>query len=198
MHSMTHIYLLRHGETQGGSRFHGSTDVSLSEHGWSQMWAAVENESDWNRIISSPLLRCADFSLSLKQQHDIPIQFDARIKEINFGLWEGKSAEEIMFDDENALTQYWQDPTQYTPQDGEPLTNFEKRVLSFWNEIISQHHGEKILLVAHGGVIRLLLGHILQRSLRRILEIEVAHASLHGIRIEHEQHKHTAFIETKR
>ncbi len=197
MDSMTHIYLLRHGETQGGSRFNGSTDVALSEHGYSQMWAAVENESHWDRIISSPLIRCADFSQALKQQYDIPLQFDARIKEIHFGSWEGKSAEEVMADDGNALTRYWQDPTQYTPQDAEPLTDFAARILLFWNEIITCYQDEKILMVAHGGVIRLLLGHILQQPLQRILELEVTHASLHGIRIEHRQHKHTAFIETK-
>lgn len=198
---MTHIYLLRHGETQGGSRFHGSTDVALSDHGWSQMWKAVEKEVYWNRIISSPLSRCAYFSQALKQQHDISLQFDTRIKEINFGVWEGKSAEEIMTDDEDGLTRYWQDPTQYTPIDGEALTDFETRVLSFWQEIVTAYHGENILLVAHGGVIRLLLSHITQLPLQRLLEIEVAHASLFHIRIEHtlqntQQSTHSAFIET--
>ena len=202
MHNMTHICLLRHGETQGGARFHGSSDVLLSEHGWSQMQAAVENKNNWNRIISSPLSRCADFAQTLKQRYDIPLQFDTRIKEIHFGIWEGKSAEEIMRNDVDALTRYWQDPTQYTPHDGESLIDFEARILSFWQEIITRYRGEKILLIAHGGVIRLLLCHILQRPLQRILEVEVAHATIHVIRIEHTQQHiqpqaHTAFIETK-
>ena len=212
MDNITHIYLLRHGETQhgvaqhgvvqGAARFHGSTNVALSEHGWTQMWAAVGNEPYWNRIISSPLSRCADFAQALSQQHDIPLQLDVRIREIHFGIWEGKSAEEIMLDDVDALTRYWQDPTQHTPHDGESLTNFEARILSFWQEIITQYRGEKVLLIAHGGVIRLLLCHILQRPLQRILEVEVAHATIHAIRIEHtQQHiqpqRHTAFIETK-
>lgn len=197
MDSMTHIYLLRHGETQGGSRFHGSTDVALSEHGLFQMRTAVENEDCWNRIISSPLSRCAYFAQALKQQHDISLQFDTRIKEIHFGVWEGKTAEEILANDSEALTRYWQDPTQYTPVDGEALKDFEARVLSFWQEIITEYRGEKILLIAHGGVIRLLLCHILQRPLQRILDLEVAHATLHHIRIEHtQQNTHTAFIET--
>ncbi len=197
MDGMTHIHLLRHGETQGGSRFNGSTDVALSEHGWSQMQAAVENENKWDRIISSPLSRCADFAQTLKQQLAIPLQFDTRIKEIHFGVWEGKKAEEILLDDNEALTRYWQDPTQYTPLGGEPLVDFETRILSFWQEMINAYQGENILLVAHGGVIRLLLCHILQRPLQRMLEVEVAHATIHRIHIEHSQHTCTAYIETK-
>jgi len=197
MNSNTNIYFLRHGETQGGSRFNGSTDVALSEHGRFQMWAAVENESNWDRIISSPLIRCANFSLALEQQYDTPLQFDDRIKEIHFGAWEGNSAEEILANDSDALTRYWQDPTQHTPVEGETLKDFEARVLSFWQEIITEYHDEKILLITHGGVIRLLLCHILQRPLQRILDIEVAHATLHHIRIEHtQQNTHTALIET--
>lgn len=197
MDNMTHIHLLRHGETMGGTRFHGSSDVLLSEHGWSQMQAAVENEGIWNRIISSPLSRCADFSQVLKQHLAIPLQFDKRIKEIHFGAWEGKTAEEILADDNDALTRFWQDPTQYTPVGGESLADFESRILSFWQEIVKTYQGENILLVAHGGVIRLLLCHILQRPLQRMLEVEVAHAAIHRIRVEHSLHTSTAYIETE-
>ncbi len=197
MDNITHIHLLRHGETQGGSRFNGSSDVLLSEHGWSQMRTAVEKETGWHRIVSSPLLRCANFSQELEQHYDIPLRFDERIKELHFGIWEGKSAEEILADDNDALTRYWQDPTQYTPVDGEPLKDFETRVLSCWQEIIAEYQGEKILFVAHGGVIRLLLCHILKRPLQRILDVEVAHAAIHRIRVEHTQHAYTAFIETE-
>ena len=183
MDSTTHIYLLRHGETEGGSRFNGSTDVALTKQGLDQMMAAVKNKLNWDHIFSSPLTRCAEFAEKLKQQHNIPLQLDGRIKEIHFGDWEAKSAEEIMADDSDALTRYWQDPTQYTPPQAEALKDFEIRVLSLWNEIIESHPGKKILLVAHGGVIRLLINHVMRRPLSRLLELEVTHASMHGVRL---------------
>ena len=185
MDSATHIYFLRHGETQGGSRFNGSTDVALSEQGLSQMWSAMENNLDLDCIISSPLKRCAHFSQALQQQYDIPLTLDARIKEIHFGDWEAKTAEEIMADDNDALTRYWQNPTKFTPPQAEALHDFEVRILSLWHEIIDGYHGKKILLVAHGGVIRLLINHVMQRPLSKLLEIEVAHASLHGVSVDH-------------
>lgn len=198
MDSSTHIYLLRHGETQGGPRYNGSTDVALSERGWSQMQATVETEDCWDRVISSPLSRCAHFAQSLQKQNNIPLQLDERIREIHFGVWEGKTAAEVFETDGDALTRYWQDPVQHTPIEGEALKDFEARVLSFWQEVIARYHGEKILLIAHGGVIRLLLCHILQRPLQRIFDFEVVHASLHHIRVEHtlQNTTHTAFIET--
>lgn len=184
MDSTAHIYFLRHGETEGGSRFNGSTDVELSEKGLAQMWAAVENQSGWDCIISSPLKRCADFSYGLQQQYNIPLKLDSRIKEIHFGVWEAKTAEEIMVADSDALTRYWQDPTQYTPPQAETLKDFETRVLSLWSELIENYHGEKILLVAHGGVIRLLINHVMQRPLSCLLDLEVSHASMHGVRLD--------------
>lgn len=199
MASTSNIHLLRHGETEGGSRFNGSTDVALSKHGWSQMQTAVKNETDWSRIISSPLLRCAEFAQMLKQQQKVPLHLDDRIKEIHFGEWEGRSAEEIFAENSEVLTRYWQNPIQHTPIGGEPLKEFETRVLAFWQETIKKHRGEKILLIAHGGVIRLLLCHIQQRPLQRLLEIEVEHATMHNVRIEHpSQNKATAYIETKK
>lgn len=199
MANTSNIHLLRHGETEGGSRFNGSTDVALSEHGWSQMQAAVKNETDWSRIISSPLSRCAEFAQMLKQQHKVPLHIDDRIKEIHFGEWEGCSAEEIFAENSEVLIRYWQDPIQHTPIGGEPLKEFEARVLAFWQEAIKKYRGEKVLLIAHGGVIRILLGHIQQRPLQRLLEIEVAHAAIHNVRIEHQtQNKATACIETKK
>ncbi len=192
MASTSYIILLRHGETEGGSRFNGSTDVALTEHGWSQMrlavkQLAVENKIGWNRIISSPLSRCAMFAQKLKQQHTIPLHIDARIKEIHFGEWEGRSAEEIFAENSETLTRYWQDPIQHTPTDAEPLKDFERRVLTFWQETIKKYQGEKVLLIAHGGVIRLLLCHIQRWPLQRLLEIEVAHASIHMVCIEYSQ-----------
>lgn len=184
----TIVDLLRHGETVGGSRFRGSIDDALTENGWSQMNAAITQETTnstqtWNRIISSPLQRCADFAHQLGQQHSLPVSFDTRFKEMHFGRWEGRTAAELMSTDENALTQFWNDPVQNTPPEAEPLLEFEQRVLSAWTDLLRDYRGERILLVTHGGVIRVLLCHVQQRPIKQLLEIEVKHAALKQVRI---------------
>jgi len=186
--TQTIIDLLRHGETVGGSRFRGSIDDALTENGWSQMNAATAQEMKnhsqrWHRIISSPLQRCADFAHKLGQKHSLPVSLDSRFKEMHFGRWEGYTAAELMSTDEDALTQFWNDPVQNTPPEAEPLLKFEQRVLSAWVDLLRDYQGERILLVTHGGVMRVLLCHVQQRPIKQLLEIEVKHAALKQLRI---------------
>ncbi len=184
----TIIDLLRHGETVGGSRFRGSIDDALTEKGWSQMNAAITREMTnhtqiWDRIISSPLQRCADFAHKLGQQQSLPVSLDTRFQEMHFGDWEGRTASELIATDENALTQFWNDPVQNTPPGAEPLLVFQQRILSAWADLLRDHRNECILLVTHGGVMRVLLCHVQQRPIKQLLEIEVKHAALKQLRI---------------
>ncbi len=93
--SKTLIDFIRHGEPVGGRRYRGSTDDPLSEKGWSQMWQAVDQRHPWQRIVSSPLRRCAEFAEALGERHGIPVAVDARLAELGYGVWEGKSSEEM-------------------------------------------------------------------------------------------------------
>jgi len=64
-------HLLRHGETEGGARYWGRTDVPLSSRGWRQMRTAVTGRS-WDLIVSSPLRRCATFAEALAEEIAVP------------------------------------------------------------------------------------------------------------------------------
>lgn len=58
MNVNAHIDLLRHGETEGGICFRGSTDGPLTTLGWTQLWAAIDkNELCWGRIGVLPFTR---------------------------------------------------------------------------------------------------------------------------------------------
>jgi len=186
--SSTTIDLFRHGETINGSGFRGSIDDALTKEGEQQMWQAVEKAPhQWDQIISSPLQRCAFFARKFSQQHALPLTLEARLKEMHFGLWEGQTATVLMERDADALSKFWQDPLANTPPEAEPLRDFEQRILSAWQEITARYEGKKILLVTHGGVIRLLLCHILQRSVNHLLEFEVKHAAIERIVITDKQ-----------
>lgn len=188
MKIINHIDLLRHGEIQGGQRFFGSTDVPLTNHGWEQLWTTIEvNPPSWDHIITSPLDRCSKFAHALGQRYSIPITQDKRIKEINFGIWEGRSAAELIETDAEVLTRFWKNPINNTPTNAEHLLDFQARVLSAWRDITSNHASQKILIITHGGVIRIVLCHILQHPLERILELEVAHATMRHIQVEEHQ-----------
>ncbi len=181
----TYIDLLRHGETENSHRYCGSSDYPLTQTGWQQMWKTTEDQTpQWQHITASPLIRCADFAQVLGQRYSIPVTYDNRIREIHFGAWEDRSTAELLQSDADALSRFWQNPLDHPPPDGEHLLDFEARVLSAWKDIQEQFCGKRILLITHGGVIRLLIGHILQHPLERLLEIDVRHASMHHTCIE--------------
>ena len=78
-----------------------------------------------------------------------------------------------------ALTRFWQDPLHRPPPDVEPLTQLQSRTLTVWNSVLARHPREHILLITHGGPVRILLSHVLRKPLDRLLEIDVTHAALY-------------------
>lgn len=190
--------LLRHGQTRGGARFLGSTDEPLAEEGWAQMWHAVRRDQcRWQRIIASPLRRCAAFAQTLGHRAGIAVTLDSRFQEMHFGRWEGLTAAQIMAAEAEALSNFWHDPQRHTPPDAEPLNVFASRVLAAWHDVATDYRGEEILLVTHGGVIRVILCAILQYPPQRLLELDVPHAGRWRVRVElGENHIRAAALET--
>jgi alpha-ribazole phosphatase len=184
--STTLAELLRHGETFGAGGFRGSTDDALTPHGLEQMRMAVENRAGWDRIVTSPLRRCLAFANELAQARGVPVDSDERFKEMHFGDWEGKTAEELMRSDDEALLRFWNDPALHTPPSGEPLRAFQARVLAAWNDNIGARRGQHLLLVLHGGPIRVVLGHVLGSPPAALLRFDVPLGSLTRIAVEHE------------
>ena len=162
----THIDVIRHGEPVGGQRYRGySVDDPLTEKGWSQMRAAVPETPPWQHIVSSPLKRCREFAQELADDLQIPISIKDNMKEIGFGEWEGKTPDDILAEDSEALNHFYQDPVHNRPKGAEPLGAFSERVWNAYLGIIEQHQGKHILIVAHAGVARAITANILKMSL---------------------------------
>ncbi|HEB99209.1 MAG TPA: histidine phosphatase family protein [Thiotrichales bacterium] len=175
------ISLLRHGEVEGAPAFRGRTDAPLSEAGWRQMEQAVAGRR-WARIWTSPLARCLVFAERLAERLDAPLRLDERLAELDFGDWEGLTAAEVMARDSGTLARFWEDPARHPPPGGEDLASFEARVMAAWAEIRALEPGP-VLVVTHGGVIRLLRCRLEGRPLSELLQLEVGHASLHDFEL---------------
>ncbi|KEA29109.1 alpha-ribazole phosphatase, partial [Pseudomonas aeruginosa C0324C] len=144
--------LLRHGETESGGGFRGSLDDALTARGWAQMRTAVEG-GRWDLLVSSPLQRCRAFAEELAQRQGIELELENDLRELHFGAWEGRSAAALMDGHSEALGRFWADPYAFTPPGGEPLSEFEARVLAAQRRLRQRHAGRRVLLVTHGGVI---------------------------------------------
>ncbi len=177
------IDLLRHGETEGGACLRGSRDDALSALGWEQMRAAVGSFRSWSRIVSSPLRRCAEFAGVLARLHDLPLAIDDRLREMNFGEWEGLDAGQLCAADSGVPPQFWSDPAAYPPPGGEPFESFQRRVLESWASLCACVADNHILLIAHGGPIRAILGRVLDLAPRMHSRLELPHAALSRVRV---------------
>ncbi|MEO5362632.1 MAG: alpha-ribazole phosphatase family protein [Magnetococcus sp. DMHC-8] len=180
----TLIDLLRHGEPEGGPKYRGSLDDPLSADGWQQMQAAVQGHPDWDAIYTSPLQRCARFADLLGQRLAIPVVPESRFQEMHFGEWEGRTSLEILAVDRQRLTRFWQDPLHNPPPGGEHLQAFHQRVQSGWDAMLAQHRDHSLLVVAHSGVIRMMLGLVLQIPLQNLSRMVVEYASLSRIKVD--------------
>ena len=132
----TTVDFLRHGDVVGDAYYRGSTDDPLTKLGWQQLSNTV-GEQQWDHIISSPLRRCLDFAQHLSKHSNTSISIDSNWQEISFGEWEGKTAEQINQAFPGALTQFYQDPLNNTPEKAESLMTFQSRVNLAWIKTIS-------------------------------------------------------------
>ena len=174
------VQLLRHGETEGGARYWGGIDVALSWKGWRQMRAAVAGQT-WDLIVSSPLRRCAAFAETLARDLGVRCRYEADLREMSFGEWEGHSAAELMQTDAERLRLFWADPSAHTPPGGESLRQFLSRVMLAFERIVTTQEGERVLIVTHSGPIRLLRAAQSATPLSALLSIDVPHGALVAI-----------------
>lgn len=176
--------LLRHGETELGGGLRGSLDDALTDAGWQQMRAAVVGQGPWDRLVSSPLQRCARFAEELGVRLALPVSLEPDLQELHFGAWEGQSAAALMATDAEALGRFWTDPYAFTPPQGEPVLAFSERVLGAVERLHQRYAGERVLLVSHGGVMRLLLARARGLPREQLLNVEVAHGALFALTVE--------------
>lgn len=156
------LVLVRHGETEGESsiRYHGSNDVALSEDGRRQMRRVgrVLAQQAFDALYTSTLRRTRE-SATLIAPHLPPTPISA-FDEINFGAWEGLTADEIAARDPDLFRSWRSDPATFHYPDGDSVVAFRERVARAWQAMLPAAP-ERVLMVAHKGVIATILNQLL-------------------------------------
>lgn len=161
---MTKIHIIRHGETTWNStmRWQGHSDVPLSDRGHQQ---AQKMAGFWNgkldAVYSSDLMRAIQTAEYLPvKDNTSPIQI-AAFKEICFGDWEGLTTDEIKTKWGGSVDSFFDDPDSIVPPNGESFRDVYERCVPAYQQLLEKHAGQEIAIVAHGGVTRMLLCHLL-------------------------------------
>lgn len=153
------LYLIRHGESEANvtKRFSGITDVELSERGKKQAIAAGNRLIDEKilRIYSSPLTRAkktAEIISSIIGYPKEEIIIENSLKEVNFGIFENMTWEEIEEEYEEESRKWIKNKHEYIFPEGEGYKDIIKRISSFVDNVPLNS-----LIVTHFGVIQSIL-----------------------------------------
>jgi len=181
----TRLYLIRHGEvvTFDQKSFNGQTDVALTPQGHAQLVAVAQQlvGEPIRAVYSSDLARSMRGGEAIARLLRIPLKSMPELREKHFGVWEGKSVEEVARLFPTAWAIWCADPSQSRPEGGESYEDVEKRVIPALESILERHAGEEIAIVAHGGVNRVILADALAMPRSALFRIEQRYAAINVI-----------------
>ncbi len=151
------LFLVRHGETAWnvGRRFQGQSDVPLSERGRAQAAAIATALSSipFSHAYASDLQRAVQTAQAILASRDLALATDVRLREFNFGAWEGLTWPEIIARwpefDRRVPTQ----ARQYEPVGGERFEDVVARVRAFLNDLRARVATGHALVVTHAGAL---------------------------------------------
>lgn len=172
----TRLFLIRHGDTideETKKVFKGTIDIPLSEKGIAKLKKASQFLSRYNfdYIYTSALSRCIESGKIIAEPHNLETEIAGAFNEIHFGIWEGRSFEEIDEESPTEFRQWVKNPDIHTPPQGEALIDAQQRSINIFNEMISKHRGQNIAIVTHAGILRLIFASILGMKLPAIFRI---------------------------
>lgn len=178
---MTEIILLRHAEPESAGLYIGrGSDPGLSDKGRSDAAAIVPGLIAENpeRIYSSPQKRAMEtvVPIALKTGLDIKVVDD--LAEIDFGEWEGLSWKEIENKDPEIWRSWLDNPWKVQAPGGESLKDLKNRVIGSLNTILNDNPAGKVLIAAHGGPIRSILGYALALEQSAFWSVSIDYACL--------------------
>jgi probable phosphoglycerate mutase len=159
----THLLLIRHGETAWNAehRIQGRLDVPLSATGIWQTGRLAQRLADesLDAIYASDLARAWMTGAPLADAHGLTMRTEARLRERAFGIFEGKTLDEIAVEHPVELAAWRARDVQWCIPGGESGTEFIARVLGAVQEIAAAHPGHTVALVTHGGVLDVVYRH---------------------------------------
>ena len=157
----TELILIRHGETEWNKqqRMQGHLNSNLSKLGQSQ----INSLGKWMKNIPFDHIYCSDSprarftAEAITQFSGNDLKIDKRLREKNLGVFEGLTSEEAMKLYPEVFRLFKTAGSQYVIDEGESTQQLLDRALEAIEVIRHRHHQKRVLLITHGGVVRVLI-----------------------------------------
>ena len=146
------LWTLRHPPVDRQGRCVGQTVIETTMHAADAVQQAIDTAPFRpSRLFTSDLPRCATLAAGLADAWSIPLHIDARLREMNFGEWEGQTYDDIDTNDGSRWRAWCADWRNATPPGGESLDVFVGRIRDW---LADQVPVPTDAIVTHAGVIR--------------------------------------------
>ncbi len=188
---MTRIFLIRHGEPTMKGRYIGKrSDPDLSDLGRAQAEACATSlaQERIDALYSSPLLRAQSTAKALSQKIGLPYVRKHGIEEMDFGLWEGLTYDEIRNMSQGDIDTWIESPAASTPPEGESLAQVQRRSLEALYEIVDMHPDSTVAVFTHGGCIRILFCSLFDIRLNSIWKLKVDYTGITELQFHPNSH----------
>ena len=182
----TTLVLVRHGVTEhtAAKRFSGglaSSNPGLSDEGRAQ----VRTTADWlspmasvvDAVVASPVRRTMESAEILAATLGHEIAVEPGFAEMEFGIWDGLTFEEVAERDREGL-EAWIGSTDKAPEGGESFRSVQERVLATLDKVLAEHPGRTLVVVSHVTPITTLVAHALDAPIEAIFRMELSPASV--------------------
>jgi broad specificity phosphatase PhoE len=165
----TRFGLIRHGKTRWNleKRIQGSSNTCLCPEGIGQVakWGKIlKNAETWDRIVVSGLCRTWETAEIINKELNLPIEKDKRLNEQDWGLWNGKTYQDLVSEQPKDVERQMVSGWRFCPPGGEDRLTVWKRSLNAFHDMAARRPGQKILVISHGGVLRALIYGTLNRN----------------------------------
>ena len=163
------FYIVRHGRTEHNEAkiIQGQQDSKLTSAGREQAENLAQElrHIEFDAIFSSDLLRARHTAEILKLERQLAVQTTAALRERKWGRYEGRYQSEFLQEQKELLEKfatlaYHQRTPELFPEGIEPNEQLMGRVLTFLRETAVAYAGKTVLMVSHGGMMRVLLLHL--------------------------------------
>lgn len=162
---MTRIYLIRHGQTDFAKNrlYCGHSDIPLNKTGRAQARCLknVFTDMQLSAVYISDLPRAKETAEIAFKNNKVSVTEDKRLREINFGLWEGLPLDEIHKKHQSKYSKWLKKPLSITIPKGEKLLSLKKRVKDFLKDRIETQKAKDIAVVSHAGPIKIIIFEVL-------------------------------------
>lgn len=155
--AFTHLILIRHGETAWNreQRLQGQLDIPLNATGVAQADALAQALAGEpiDAVYASDLSRAMQTAAPLAGALGLAVQSDSRLRERCYGTLEGMTYADVAAQLPEDFARWQARIPDYAPDGGESLLAFHERAVEAALALGRRHPGERIALVAHGGVL---------------------------------------------